>query len=230
MNNKLLYFLFFWIFFPILACASETEGVIYDASKYAWGEKTGWVNFNPSKGGVHVTDEGLTGYAWAENYGWINLSPTNTGVKNDGEGDLSGKAWNDKLGWIDFSGVSVDKNGNFSGTAGEESSDFGRLAFECNDCNVATDWRPESARSGDDDSSDKKDKKKNGSSSDSNNNSFDKGNGLQDSDRNKDENPKNNISEILKKTGSNPMFWVVLILALLFLFIAWRRRKKQDGS
>ncbi len=94
---------------------------------YAWGENTGWINFNPSQGpGVTVTDSQVTGYAWGENVGWINLSPATGGVANDGVGHLSGYAWGANVGWINFApiggGVTIDPlTGEFSGFAWGEN-------------------------------------------------------------------------------------------------------------
>jgi hypothetical protein len=39
----------------------------------AWGENTGWANFDPTGGGVTVYDDHLEGYVWAGNIGWIRL-------------------------------------------------------------------------------------------------------------------------------------------------------------
>ena len=99
-----------------------------DGSQYAWGENTGWINFQPSWGpGVTVTDTALTGMAWGENIGWINLSPTaGGGVVNNGTGALSGYAWAENAGWINFNptggGVTIDPaTGVFSGYAWGEN-------------------------------------------------------------------------------------------------------------
>lgn len=134
------------LIFPNVVFALGTEGTIDENYRYAWGEKIGWVNFKPTNGNVKVTDEGLTGYAWSANYGWINLSPATGGIVNDGEGNLSGHAWNDNLGWMDFSGITIDDNGHILGVAGSADSTFGRIVFTCENCNVITDWRPESIR------------------------------------------------------------------------------------
>lgn len=125
--------------------ASTTDGTIDATSKYAWGDKLGWVNFGTTGGNVHVTDSALTGYAWSQNYGWINLSPTQGGVTNNAEGDLSGFAWGENLGYIDFSAVSINAAGVFAGSA--SSSLAGAIKFDCSNCAVVTDWRPASSRS-----------------------------------------------------------------------------------
>jgi len=234
-----------WILFPVLTFASETDGMISNSAKYAWGEKIGWVNFNPTNGNVRVNDEGLTGYAWAANYGWINLSPTNSGVKNDGEGNLSGSAWNDKLGWLDFSGVKVDESGNFSGTAGDGSSIFGRLAFECDDCAVATDWRPVSVRDsdgqagsdeddGDDGSSSSSSSKKKKKSSSAVSNLISRffGGGERYEQKKETSNPdeyesasEDNQLESEPKTTGRSLWWLWILAVLLLLAVIGKRRK-----
>ncbi len=73
-----------------------SSGTIDTTSKYAWGNNTGFVNFNPTNGNVTVTDSALTGDVWSDTYGWINLNPSHAGVMNDGTGVLSGNAWGQK--------------------------------------------------------------------------------------------------------------------------------------
>lgn len=127
--------------------ASETNGTIITGGNtgYAWSDKTGWLNFGLTGGEIHMTDSAFTGYAWSGNSGWVNLSPANSGVTNNGEGTLSGYAWGAGLGWINFSGVTVDSSGRFHGTA--SGALIGTLTFDCDHCDVRTDWRPLSARS-----------------------------------------------------------------------------------
>lgn len=55
---------------------------ISSTDKYAWSDQVGWINFNPTNGGVDISDTVLTGSAWNDNYGWINLQPTTSGVDN----------------------------------------------------------------------------------------------------------------------------------------------------
>ena len=55
---------------------------ISSTDKYAWSDQVGWINFNPTNGGVDVSDTTLTGSAWSDNYGWINLQPTMAKVDN----------------------------------------------------------------------------------------------------------------------------------------------------
>ena len=98
---------------------------ISPTDKYAWSDQVGWINFNPTNGGVDISDTTLTGSAWSDNHGWINLQPTTSGVDNTVVddislgciGDLSGQAWNTHLGWLDFEDVYIDSNGDFQGTA-----------------------------------------------------------------------------------------------------------------
>lgn len=132
---------------PTTALASTTVGTVVSGGTngYAWSNQAGWINFAATNGNIQVTDAGLTGYAWNSNYGWINLSPTNSGVHNDGNGNLSGYAWGSSVGWVNFSGVTIDTNGKFHGQA--SGSIIGTLTFDCANCSVVTDWRPQSARS-----------------------------------------------------------------------------------
>jgi hypothetical protein len=129
---------------PFISNASTDDGTIQN--QYAWGENTGWVNFLPTGGNIHVTNTGLSGNAWDANYGWINLAPSQGGVKNDGEGNLSGDAWSAGGGYIDFGGVKINSSGKFTGTA--NGTRYGRLTFDCDHCNVTTDWRPTSRSPG----------------------------------------------------------------------------------
>jgi len=116
------------------------QGIIDPVAKYAWGNDTGWINFNPTNGGVAVSDSGLSGDAWSANYGWINLAPADAGVKNDGVGNLSGYAWGDSIGWINFSGVKIDPvTGVFTGTA--TTTSLGDITFTCANCGVVTTWK-----------------------------------------------------------------------------------------
>jgi hypothetical protein len=62
--------------------AANTYGVNNDGSGnlsgYAWGTNVGWINFNPSDGGVTIDPStgSFDGYAWAENVGWIHFKGT----------------------------------------------------------------------------------------------------------------------------------------------------------
>ena len=69
---------------------------------YAWSDNIGWIQMNPSPGGVFLDDTNgnLSGYAWSDNIGWVNFNPTgpyptspNSGVKmNMSTGQISGWA------------------------------------------------------------------------------------------------------------------------------------------
>jgi len=132
--------------------ASETNGTINSSYKFAWGENLGWVNMAPQTGGgLSITDSAVTGYAWTSAAGWLNFSAD--GVTNTSEGVLGGSAWSSQKGWIDFTGVTINSSGVFTGTAGTEGSTAGRISFDCDNCEVRTDWRPASARTSDDDDS-----------------------------------------------------------------------------
>lgn len=139
-SHKIIYVIV--AFLPISGFASTTNGTIID--QYAWSENAGWVNFLTTNGNVQVTDSAITGYVWDANYGWMNLNPTNGGVLNDGEGNLSGHAWSTGAGWIDFENVSINSSGKFTGTA--EGDVYGTLTFNCDNCNVTTDWRSVTVR------------------------------------------------------------------------------------
>ncbi len=146
------------ISFASIAFASSTNGTIDSTNKYArfLNSNLGFINFGATNGNVAITDSGITGYAWGESVGWINLNPTNGGVDNDAEGNLSGYAWGENTGWINFDptngGVTIDSSGNFSGYAW--SQNYGWIVFNCttdSSCatsnhKVATDWRPASSR------------------------------------------------------------------------------------
>ncbi|MEN9338062.1 MAG: hypothetical protein RIQ41_376 [Candidatus Parcubacteria bacterium] len=111
---------------------------IDSSKKYGWSDVGGWVNFSPTNGGVNVNDSTLTGYAWAQNTGWIALDTTQSGVTNDGQGNLGGFAWSQAEGWLSFSGVTIDSDGYFHGSAVGASS---TITFDCANCSVQTSWR-----------------------------------------------------------------------------------------
>jgi len=126
---------------PVIA--SMTDGT---ASGYAWSEDIGWINFGVTGGNVHITDSVLSGFGWNENKGWIKLDVATSGVKNNAEGTLSGYAWGEGVGWINFSGVTINSSGRFTGTATGDNT--GMINFDCDNCGVQTDWRPQSQRGG----------------------------------------------------------------------------------
>ncbi len=126
--------------------ASETDGTIVTGGNagYAWSDQAGWVNFGVANGNIHITDSGITGYAWNSGYGWINMAPTNGGVTVAANGALSGYAWGSSFGWINFSGVSINSAGKFIGNA--TGTVIGTLTFDCDNCSVVTDYRPQNFR------------------------------------------------------------------------------------
>ena len=144
-SRRFLILTFVFLFLPLLAAASTTNGTIDSTYKYSWGVNIGWLNWGTTGGNVHVTDAALTGYVWSENYGWINLAPATAGVTNNGQGILGGAAWGENFGWLYFSGVTINSSGVFQGTA---NGTVGDISLDCANCKVVTDWRPQSARGG----------------------------------------------------------------------------------
>lgn len=91
---------------------------------------------------VEVTDTEVNGLIWGGSLGWVNLQPSDGGVFNTRLGVVSGNAWGSISGWVNFTGVFIDpENGEFSGEA--FSQNRGPIIFECpgSDC-VITTWRP----------------------------------------------------------------------------------------
>ena len=91
---------------------------------------------------VTVTDTEVDGLIWGESLGWVNLQPSDGGVFNTRLGVVTGNAWGSISGWVNFTGVFIDpENGEFSGQA--FSQNRGPIVFECpgSDC-VITTWRP----------------------------------------------------------------------------------------
>jgi hypothetical protein len=118
----------------------EAAGSIDSTNKWAWSTNAGWINFNPSQGGVTVCADHLEGYAWAENLGWMrlgtfsgctahtysNTSAGDYGVNRDSSGNLSGNAWCTNAGWVKFDpafgGVTINPlTGTFDGYAWAEN-------------------------------------------------------------------------------------------------------------
>ncbi len=128
------------------AYASQTNGTITGGGNngYAWSDNIGWINFGNTNGNITITDSGVTGYAWSNNSGWINMAPTNGGVTVAASGALSGYAWGSSLGWINFSGISINSSGQFTGQA--TGAAVGTLTFDCGNCSVTTDYRPQNFR------------------------------------------------------------------------------------
>lgn len=149
---KILIIALFLIPFGIFA-ATGTIDPDDDGYKYAVIDvDSSQINFDCANCSVSVTDSSITGYGWSESYGWINLNPTNGGVNNDGDGVLSGYAWGENTGWINFDptngGVSINGSGQFTGYAWAEN--VGWITFDCGDPDscVYTDWRVTSTTSG----------------------------------------------------------------------------------
>lgn len=161
MKNKKLSIAFLLSIALLLALT----GVIYaagniDASnKWAWGGNAGWLNFNPTHGGVTVYDDHLEGYAWAENIGWVRLgthegggahsyandAAGTYGVNNDGSGNLSGYAWSSNAGWINFNPthgqVTIDPaTGEFDGYAWGENVGWIHFQNDSPAYGVVTTW------------------------------------------------------------------------------------------
>ncbi len=124
-----------FLLYPVFVSAAN--GTIDSVEKYAWGDYIGWVNFGCNNCNVVVGDSIITGYVWSANYGWINLNPTEGGVMNDGTGNLSGYAWGENIGWINFDDVSVNSSGEFLGYA--TTSNFGSISFNCINGDICAD-------------------------------------------------------------------------------------------
>ena len=124
----------------LVGVAYAASGNIDPDNKWAWSTNAGWINFDPTHGGVTVYADHLEGYAWGENIGWIrlgshtgggahhydNTTKDNYGVNRNGSGNLSGYAWSTNVGWINFNpthgGVTIDPaTGSFDGYAWSEN-------------------------------------------------------------------------------------------------------------
>lgn len=128
--------------FGFVSVAFASEAV----TGFAWSDDLGWINFGYTNGNVQISDTELTGYAWSSSAGRINLSPTQSGVTNNMQGTLSGYAWSENTGWINFQGVWISPLGRFRGTA---TGDNGiSINFSCANCNVSTNWKPQSVGGG----------------------------------------------------------------------------------
>lgn len=78
MKKILCLYLIFCFLLVLFGLSAPQVFAAGNCTGYAWGENVGWINFNPSGGGVTVADSQLTGYAWGENVGWINMSGVET--------------------------------------------------------------------------------------------------------------------------------------------------------
>lgn len=91
---------------PTNAGATVTDSAI---TGNIWGDTVGWINLNPTKGGVTNSCSGvLGGYAWGQNTGWINFAPTNAIGANQPKintttGAITGTVWSQNYGWIQLS-------------------------------------------------------------------------------------------------------------------------------
>ncbi len=96
---------------------------------------------------VGNTAEGqLSGFAWGENTGWINFnSKVNCDKDNNNFSDLACGGDNTTTLNGDFK-VKINSNGEFEGYAW--SQNFGYIEFDCrvNGACIKTDWRPKSVR------------------------------------------------------------------------------------
>jgi hypothetical protein len=105
----------------------------------------------PGAQSILVADSGLTGNAWGSEIGWINLNPTGGGVSiNSTTGALSGFAYASVGSWINFNptggGVTLVDTGagsSFFGWAWVSGIYGGWLHFDCASTStcVQTDWR-----------------------------------------------------------------------------------------
>jgi len=143
-----------------LAGVAYAAGNIDAANKWAWTGNAGWLNFNPTHGGVTVYSDHLEGYAWAENIGWVRLGthevggahtyandgPTTYGVNNDSSGNLSGYAWSANAGWVNFNPTHgqvtiAPATGEFDGYAWGENVGWIHFQNASPAYGVVTAWR-----------------------------------------------------------------------------------------
>lgn len=138
MNRKIFFFFFFFL---ISVFASTASAASISVTGYAWSDTIGWIQFNPTYGGVTLDDAtgDLNGYAWSDNIGWVSFDATDAThpsakINNittcgsscvvSGWAKAIGADNNGWDGWISMSGatpaysVNLDKiTGNFSGYA-----------------------------------------------------------------------------------------------------------------
>ncbi|MBU0491492.1 MAG: hypothetical protein KKA73_05175 [Chloroflexi bacterium] len=142
-------------------CLASVAQAAGNTSGYAWGANVGWINFNPTDGGVTVYSDHLEGYTWGENIGWIRLGSYESGgahtyandaadtygVNRDGSGNLSGYAWGTNVGWISFDptggGVTIDPStGEIDGYAWGENVGWIHFKNASPEYGVVTTWTP----------------------------------------------------------------------------------------
>ena len=124
-KTKLFLFVILGLILPVFFACAVDSGTVDPAYKYAWSNSAGWINFGCTNCNISVSGTKIIGYAWSENYGWISLNCENNngtctpnwGITNNGHGALSGSAWGTNTGWIDFSHVTINPQGQFTGTA-----------------------------------------------------------------------------------------------------------------
>jgi peptidoglycan hydrolase-like protein with peptidoglycan-binding domain len=135
---------------PSLTLASESEGVINSAYRYAWSDKIGLIDLS----NVKILDDQLKGTASTVAMGQVSFDDPSFKVKNDGAGNLSGSAYGIQTGLINFAGVKIGADGYFSGVA-DGSFSTGKIYFDCtgnsacpnaSSARVLTDWKPATSR------------------------------------------------------------------------------------
>lgn len=141
MLKRFLYFFVFCVAFTLplfSAWAGNIENSNSDANLEI--DNTD-VQFTCAGCDVEVTDTEINGLIWGESLGWVNLQPSDGGVFNTRMGVVSGNAWGSISGWVNFEGVFINNaTGEFSGEA--YSQNRGPITFECpgSSC-VITTWR-----------------------------------------------------------------------------------------
>lgn len=75
MNRPIFFFIFFFLISALFSTASAAS---LSVTGYAWSDTIGWIQMNPSLGGVTLNDAtgDLNGYAWSDNIGWVNFDAT----------------------------------------------------------------------------------------------------------------------------------------------------------
>lgn len=94
----------------IPSCGGYGVTVVGDqVTGFAWNDTIGWIDFQPSLGGVEYTSSqqpNVSGWAWNDSYGWISFRFTeyelDWGVNLEQNASFSGYAWSDNVGWIDY--------------------------------------------------------------------------------------------------------------------------------
>lgn len=92
------------------SCGGYGVSVVGDqVTGFAWNDTIGWIDFQPSFGGVTFNEDAsisVSGWAWNDSYGWIAFRFTNYelewGVNLETNGNFTGYAWNDIVGWLNY--------------------------------------------------------------------------------------------------------------------------------